>query len=578
MKHHALLACALLPLVLGGCATATPPGAVSAPVPAHWQAPLPQAADADRSGQAASADHAARAGSARQPDKPHHGDLRDLAQWWQQQGDPLLAELVVAAQAVSPTVATARSRIEQSRAARVAARAALAPSLDASASTSRGRSLQAGVGSDLAPIVTTSQGGVQASWEIDVFGANRASRDAATERLAGAQAQWHDARVSVTAEVANQYHGLRSCERLAQVTRADAASRQETARLSGLSTRAGFTAPATDALARASAAEASGRATQQQAQCDLDLKALVALSGLAEADLRQKLAAAQASPAQGAMFSIASVPAGALAQRPDVFSAAREVAAASADVGSADARRYPRLTLGGAIGLSNFRSGGASADLSTWSIGPLALSLPLFDGGRRAADVQAAQARYDEAAALYRARVRQAVREVEEALVGLRSSAAREGDAQTVVAGYRAAFTGTEARYQSGLASLVELEDARRSLLAAQTAQVTLERERLAAWVALYRAMGGGWTPAQADPDTANGHGASTRSAARASAMPIDAGPGAHASASGQAGALSTPDAAIPRPGAFAVSATSATSAFIGACIAAAGAPLPACR
>ena len=193
------------------------------------------------------------------------------------------------------------------------------------------------------------------------------------------------------------------------------------------------------------------------------------------------------------------MPADALAQRPDVFSAARDVAAASADVGSADAQRYPRLSLGGSIGASNFRSSGVSASLSTWSIGPLALSVPLFDGGRRAADVQAAQARYDEAAALYRAKVRQAVREVEEALVSLQSTAAREGDAQTAVAGYRAAFTGTEARFQSGLASLVELEDARRSQLAAQTTQISLQRERLSAWVALYRAMGGGWTPALAD-------------------------------------------------------------------------------
>ena len=490
MKIHSVLffCYALLTLALGGCSTANAPSVVSALTPAQWSAPLPPQAD--------------QAAASGLPDKPHHGTVDDLTQWWQRQGDPLLVELIAAAQAVSPTVATARSRIEQSRATRVAAGAALLPSLDASASVNRGRSLQSGVGADPAPIVTTTQGGLQTSWEIDVFGGKRAIRNAADERLAGTQAQWHDARVSVAAEVANQYYSLRSCEQLAQVTRADANSRQETARLSGLSTTAGFTAPATDALARASAAEASGRATQQTAQCELDLKALVDLTGLPEPDLRQKIALAQYPPAQLAIFSIATVPADALAQRPDVFSAARDVAAASADVGSADAERYPRLSLGGAIGASNFRSSGLSANLTTWSIGPLALSLPLFDGGRRAADVQAAQARYDEAAALYRAKVRQAVREVEQALVGLQSSGAREGDAQTAVAGYRAAFTGTEARFKSGLASLVELEDARRSLLAAQTTQVSLQRERLSAWVALYRAMGGGWTPALASATT----------------------------------------------------------------------------
>ena len=119
------------------------------------------------------------------------------------------------------------------------------------------------------------------------------------------------------------------------------------------------------------------------------------------------------------------MPADVLAQRPDVFSAGRDVAAASAEVGSAQAARYPRLALSGSIGAAQARALGTTVTLDTWSIGPLSLSLPLFDGGRRAANVEAAQARYDEAAALYRAKVRQAVREVEEALVNLQSSRAR---------------------------------------------------------------------------------------------------------------------------------------------------------
>lgn len=481
---RSLIGYSLLPLALAACATRPAPSTVSAPLPSQWFAPLPA--------QAGGTGSTPGAGSS---GLPHNGTLTDLTQWWQQQGDPLLVELIAAAQAVSPSIATARSRIEQSRATRVAAGAALLPALDATASASRGRS-QPPTGAGAAPITTSTQTGLQAAWEIDVFGGKRAGRDAATERLAGAEAQWHDARVSVAAEVANQYYSLRTCGQLEAVTRADAASRQQTAQLSDLSMQAGFTAPATAALARASAAEASGRATQQRAQCELDLKALVALTGLAEPAIRQKVAIAPEIRVKTVMISIANVPADALAQRPDVFNAEREVAAASADIGSAQAQRYPRLSLSGSIGRSSFRAGGVTTDLNTWSIGPLSLSLPLFDGGRRAADVDAAQARYEEAAALYRARVRQAVREVEEALVNLQSTAAREGDLQTAVAGYRASFTGTEARYQSGLASLVELEDARRTLLAAQITLVSLQRERMAAWVALYRAMGGGWTPA----------------------------------------------------------------------------------
>ncbi|MDB5938039.1 MAG: efflux system, outer rane lipoprotein NodT family, partial [Polaromonas sp.] len=150
MRPAALLALAGA-LVLAGCAALPAPPAVSAPVPPQWQAAL-----------------------------PHQGSLSSLDQWWQLQGDPLLAELVAAAQAVSPTVAASRSRIEQARAGRVAASAALLPTLDASASLSRGRSQQASAEGSVS-VLTTAQAGLQAAWELDLAGGNRAGLDAATQ-------------------------------------------------------------------------------------------------------------------------------------------------------------------------------------------------------------------------------------------------------------------------------------------------------------------------------------------------------------------------------------------------------------
>jgi multidrug efflux system outer membrane protein len=198
--------------------------------------------------------------------------------------------------------------------------------------------------------------------------------------------------------------------------------------------------------------------------------------------------------AQDAMLSVASLPAQVLSQRPDVYRAEREVAAASAEVGAARADRFPRLQLSGTVATGRLRFGGVDTDLNTWSIGPLAMTLPLFDGGRRAANVDAAQVRYEEAAALYAASVRQAVREVEQALVNLDSARGRDQDTRAAAEGYRTAFNATEVRYRNGLASLVELEDTRRTALASETALVALQRERIAAWVALYRAVGGGWS------------------------------------------------------------------------------------
>jgi multidrug efflux system outer membrane protein len=99
--------------------------------------------------------------------------------------------------------------------------------------------------------------------------------------------------------------------------------------------------------------------------------------------------------------------------------------------------------------------------------------------------------------------VRQAVREVEEALVNLQSARERSEDARAAVEGYRTSFAAAEARYRSGLGSLIELEDQRRVLLAAETALVGLQRDRVAAWIALYRALGGGWRRPDAGTDAA---------------------------------------------------------------------------
>lgn len=462
MKFLPLSAAVVAPLWLAACVTPPPPP-LAATAPPEWSAPL-----------------------------PHQGALADLTQWWRQFNDPLLVQLIESAQTASPSIASARSRIEQARATRTAAGAALLPTLDAQASLARGNTQPP------APLATTLQAGVQAGWEIDLFGGNAQALRAAQSRLEAAQAGWHDARVSVAAETASSYVNLRSCERQRAVTVDDAQSRAETARLAELTARAGFTAPATAALARASAAEASARSTQQAAQCEIELKVLVALSALPEPQLRQQLAAPWQEPAQPPLLPVLSLPAQLLAQRPDVYQAERAVAAASADLGNAQAQRYPRLTLNGSIAAGLVHTGGGTSSAQTWAIGPLAVSVPLFDGGRRAANVDAARARYDEAVALYTDRVRQAVREVEQALVTLESARLRMEDARIASEGYRASFVATEARYRSGLGSLVELEDARRTSLAAQTALVSLQRERVAAWIALYRAVGGGWSRPEA--------------------------------------------------------------------------------
>ena len=491
LSGQRLLACTALVLVsalvalgLGGCAANAPPATVAVAAPSQWYAPLPPTA-AQTTPMVSSATSSL----------PHNGSLTSLSQWWQQQNDPLLVELIDAAQLVNPSVITARSNIQQAQAARTVSEAALLPTLDGIGSFSR--TLNPPVNrTTRASAINDAQVGLQTNWEIDLFGQNEASLNADRERFLGAQARWHEARVLVAAEIANQYYSFRACEKQLLVVDADARSRLQTSRLNEQLAKAGFVAPATAALARATAAEGNSRLTQQRAECELGIKGMAAMTAWTEPDLRQKLAQAAPASLQQGIADISSVPAEVLGQRPDVYNAARELTAASFEVGSARAQRYPRLNIGGNVAKNKTSSRGFTQNYDTWSFGPLSLTIPLFDGGAADANVDAAKARYEEAAGKYRGIVRQAVREVEEALVNLQSTADRGEDTLVATQGYSASFSGTEARYKAGLASLVELEEARRVLLAAQSALVSLERERRSAWIALYRALGGGWSTA----------------------------------------------------------------------------------
>jgi outer membrane protein, multidrug efflux system len=452
-----------------------------------------------------------RAASAWQAPLPHNGSTAKLVDWWTQLGDPVFDELMQAAQQGNATLAGALTRVAQARAGAVRADSALSPQLALQAQGSRG------VQAPKAPPASSLSAGAQASWEIDLWGGNRAALSAAQLRAQGAELGWHEARVAVAAEMASSYTGYRYCENLLAVLQRDAASRDETARLAELSAKAGFTAPANAQLARASSFDAANSVTATQAQCDAQLKALVALSGLDEVALRQKLKANQAV-AQGistrdSLFSIANsvtqLPAQLLAQRPDIASAQQAVTAAALDIQSADSARYPSLSLNGSVGWGSNRQLGVTNSGLTWGIGPVAVSLPLTNQAVTRSNTQAAVVAYNEAVITLQAKARQAVREVEESLVNLQAAKERMAQTKAAAEGYGASLAATQSRYRSGLASLVELEDARRTALFAQQNQLAVERDRIAAWINLYRATGGGWTsgaqlPAQLSQAVAN--------------------------------------------------------------------------
>lgn len=463
----ALSVTALCAWALVGCASAPPVAAPGLTAPAQWAAPLPQEAA-----------------------WPHEARLENLVDWWRQQGDPTLAAFVEAAQAVSPSISSAAARRAQAQAERTAAGSAAWPQVEATAGAQR-RSATPPF-----PAGEVAQGNLQVSWELDVFGAARSQRQAAQWRSQSADAAWHEARVSLAADVALQVLQWRHCQASLQLLEGDAQAAGRSAQLLQRLADAGLQPAEQAALAEQAAAEARNRGRAQAQRCEADVKALVQYTAWPESQVRSRLSQGPGSGLMaGPLRFVPGVPAATLAQRPDVFMAAAGVAAAAADVGVQQAQRFPRVGLSGNIGRLNSQTAAGSLTLDTWSVGPLSVSVPVFDAGRRAASVDAARARYEDAVVHHRAVVRRAVREVEEALLALDSTARQEQDAKRALDSARSALQAVQLREQRGLASALQVQEAQRRSLGAEAAWLDLQRNRVGAWVALYRAAGGGWGP-----------------------------------------------------------------------------------
>lgn len=419
----------------------------------------------------------------------HDGRIEALAAWWAGFNDPLLIELQQAAQDASADLAAARARIVQARADAVAAGAAGLPALSVDASVNRSSFTFGGP----ATLRTQQQIGLQASWEIDLFGGLAREREAARAQLLSRTAAWHDARVALAAETADAYLAVRDCARRLDLAEADHASRRASLDSTEKLVEAGFQPPSERALARALVADAASQVAALRADCSRNVKRLVELTALDEATLRARLASDPLRLPQPPVFTLDAVPARALRQRPDVAAAEREVAVASARIGVQEASRYPALSLSGNISPTRIAvNGGQAVTTRTWSIGPT-LTLPLFDAGRRAANVDAARAEYTARASAFDATVRRAVREVEDALVRLDAAAARLPEARAAERDHAARLAAVEAQRAAGLARLDDVETARRATLAARSQCLALEQEQVAAAIALYRASGGDW-------------------------------------------------------------------------------------
>jgi outer membrane protein, multidrug efflux system len=425
---------------------------------------------------------------------PDPGGSSNLGNWYQSWNDGLLLELQKQTLNSSPSLEAAQARVAQSRALLASAQGSSLPSLDLNNRVSRARNVLFPPGL----LLNTASILLDAAWEIDVWGANAMRSQAADQRLLARVVSAQELSAALASEVAQTHLSMLACAMAVAVTQEDTRLVAASESLVRVRLQAGLAAAPELNLASRQLTEARQREIAQAEQCDLGFKAMSALSLVNEARLREmyapvlKQAVVQGLP-KAQPLPINALPAQWIGERPDLVALALELEAAQFDIGVSDAARYPRLGLTGQVGPGWLRSNsiGNSNGIS-WSIAPT-LGLPLFDGGRRKADVNAAKARYAEAAAQYRERAAQAVREVEEAMVKLQSAQDRLAVQNDLLNQTNAAQVLIEQRLQVGLAAASELADGRRQTLSARQQVVVIQREALLAKLALYKALGSGW-------------------------------------------------------------------------------------
>ncbi|MDO8448503.1 MAG: efflux transporter outer membrane subunit [Rhodoferax sp.] len=416
-----------------------------------------------------------------------------LAQWWQRFNDPLLSTLVTQALQANTTVRSAQAALQQSRALRDVKSGNLLPGVGASASAQRSKSGSNDAGNRF-------QAGFDASWEPDVFGGQRSALNATEADASAAEANLADVQVSIAAEVAVTYIELRGLQARLAIARNNLASQTETQQITDWRAQAGLASSLDLEQARAASAQTSAQIPALETSAAQAQNSLAVLTGQAPGALKSTLTTASALPQAPSDLAL-SIPAETLRQRPDLRAAEHRISAALARVAQADAARYPGFQISGSLGLSALTLGSLTAAGAVANALLASVSVPLFDGGAARAQVRAQEAALEQTRVSYQATVLTALQDVEDALVALQGD--RERLARLEVAADAAANAELLARqrYSSGLIDFRSVLETQRTLLSTQDSVESTRASVSADHVRLYKALGGGWTPAS-DPAT----------------------------------------------------------------------------
>jgi NodT family efflux transporter outer membrane factor (OMF) lipoprotein len=451
---------ALALLALAGCSVRRPYVAPKEAVPPAWSAPASPAADAS-----------------------------SLAAWWDTFEDPVLTSLVRRAVAGNLDVRTALSRVREARASTRAAQAPLRPSADGSGAPR----FSGAAGDGASRFIQSYSLGLDASWELDVFGGIRSGVDAAAATAEARAADLNDVLVSLAAEVALDYIDLRATQRRVEIAQSNLALQVQTLDLTRFRQQAGLGTDLEVQQALSNVASTRAQIAGLEGQVAQVVHALSVLVGQPPVALAGEFATSGAIPSAPADVAV-GVPAETLRRRPDVRSAERQLAAQWAQTNVARADLYPSFRLAGSIGLESLSIAklfvpGAAA----WSASP-SVGTRLFNRQQLRENLVIQTERQAQAAVAYEARVLGALLDVEDSLTALMQEQARRDQLTAAADAAQQSADLSLQLYTAGLRDFREVLDAQRSLLSLQDSLASSRAAVSTDLVRLYKALGGGWS------------------------------------------------------------------------------------
>jgi outer membrane protein, multidrug efflux system len=412
----------------------------------------------------------------------------DLTKWWGSFGDPNLTSLVDRAIVANLDLKQAQTRVREARASLGITESGLWPSVNASGSGSRSRTHV----NDNAVKGNSFRAGLDAAWELDVFGGTRRSVESAQAQVTSAQEELHATLVTLTSEVALNYINLRAQQEQLQVTRDNLVSQEKSAEITRKRYGAGFVSALDTANADILVVTTRSGIPQIETQIAQTIYALSVLLGQEPAALEKEL-----SPAGTIPVAPPDVPAGLpselLRRRPDIRLAEAQLHAATANIGVAVAEYFPTFSLTGSAGYQSdrFRTLVRQRN-SSWSYGA-GVNWELFSAGRISSNVELQKQIKEETLLSYQKTILTALQDVENALIAYQKEKERRQDLVAAVTYSRKSLDLSTQLYTEGETDYLNVLVAQRALLNADNSLVSNTQNLAADVVQLYKALGGGW-------------------------------------------------------------------------------------